>query len=191
MTVHKFALGALVAIGASQVFAQTDGSFDFSSVPGVGANPTVEINLNSAMLGFVTAAAGANGEDEAQEFLSGLKNIRVRVYDELEDPEAVITFIDDTSGALERDGWQRAVFIQDDEDRVHVYLKFDDIETRVTGMTVMIADDDEAVFINIAGAINPETLGHVANAMGFGGVLNAFSGGVIDFEPQPAQPPAD
>ena len=47
-------------------------------------------------------------------------------------------------------------------------------------MTMMMTDSGEAVFINIAGKINPETLGQVANTMGFGGILESFGGGALN-----------
>ncbi len=130
------------------------------------------------MLGFVTQAAGANGDDAAAELLAGIEGIRVQVYEDVEDSEAVVDFIDEAASRLESAGWQRAVYVQDDEDeRVQMYLRFEAGE--VSGMTVMIADGDEAVFINMAGTIDPATLGAVSRTMGFGGVLDAFGGGVI------------
>jgi hypothetical protein len=40
----------------------------------------------------------------------------------------------------------------------------------------MVSSDDEAVFVNIAGTINPATLGQVARTMGLDGVLNSVGG---------------
>jgi hypothetical protein len=156
----------LAVLGLSAGAARAQGYFDFASIPGVGSSPTVEINLNPAMLGFVQQAVGASGDPETMNLLKGIEGVRVRVYEDLEDPRAVMDFIEDASGELERDGWQRAVYINDDDERVHIYVKFGD-GSNVAGMTVMIADgDDEAVFINIAGVINPETLGAVSRAAG-------------------------
>lgn len=173
--------GAFASLAFSAGAVRAQGYFDFSSIPGVGSNPSVEINLNPAMLGFVQEAVGSSGEPGAADLLAGIEGVRVRVYNEVEDPEAVIDFIDDTSGRLERDGWQRGVYIRDDEDRrVHIYLKFGD-DTDVAGMTVMISDGDEAVFINIAGRIKPETLGAVSRAMGIdSGVLGSIGDRALD-----------
>jgi hypothetical protein len=48
-------------------------------------------------------------------------------------------------------------------------------DKQMTGMTVMVIDDSEAVFINIAGSIDPAQLGRVARMMGAGDVLGGFA----------------
>jgi hypothetical protein len=78
------------------------------------------------------------------------------------------------------------VYVEDDGEKVRIYAKLE--ETRMVGMTVMIVgvgdgDGDgeaegegegsgEAVFINIAGDIDPAKLGRIANEMGVDGVLD-------------------
>lgn len=167
-------LAASLAAFSGAVGAQ--GYFDFSQVPGLGEDPHVQIDLNPAMLGFVTAAAQAT-DPNAAEAIAGIEHVRVRVYEQVEDPAAVLAFIDDSSGRLERDGWQRAVYVQGDQEKVRVYLKFEN--NRAVGMTVMVVDGGggEAVFINIAGEIDPAKLGQVANAMGMGGMVDGIIGG--------------
>lgn len=181
---------AVVAAGCATGPVRAQGSFDFATIPGIDTEPTVDINLNAAMLGFVTAAAGASGESEAADLLAGIEGIRVRVYEDIRDADAVVDFIDQASTALEREGWQRAVYVHDDGDRVHMYLRFSDDQARVAGMTVMIADDSDAVFMNLSGEIDPQTLGRVSRVMGLNGVVDAFSGGVLGaIPPALAVPP--
>jgi Domain of unknown function (DUF4252) len=168
MKIRILAAAWLLATGA----ANAQGYFDFDSVPGLGAQPTVQIDLNTQMLNFVKAIA-AESDPEAASVLSGIEGVRVRVYGELEDRDQVLDFIDDTSGRLERDGWTRAVYVQGDEERVRVYIRFED--TRMAGMTVMVAttdSDDGAVFINVVGQIDPAELGKLARGIGVGGVLD-------------------
>jgi hypothetical protein len=72
------------------------------------------------------------------------------------------------------------VYVEDDGEKVRIYAKLE--ETRMVGMTVMIVGDGdgeaegegsgEAVFINIAGDIDPAKLGRIANEMGVEGVLD-------------------
>ena len=172
---------AVISLVLTAGSAGAQGYFDFSDIPGVGPEPTVQIDLNAAMLGFVTAAAGASGESEAADLLAGIEGVRVRVYEELEDPVAVTAFVDDTSEVLERDGWQRVVYVQDEDERVRIYLKADDND--ISGMTLMVTDHGEAVFINILGRIRPEMLGHLANTMGFGDVIDGFAVGALGAPP--------
>lgn len=144
--------------------AEAQGYFDFGQIPGVSSNPTVQVDLNPATLGFVTAAAAA-ADPAVADVIAGIENVRVRVFEIVDDVDQLYAFIDDASGELERDGWQRTVFVDDDEAKVRVYLKFRDVNA--TGITVMVASEgDEAVFINVAGDINPTQLGLLAQRYG-------------------------
>ena len=150
----------VTALLLTQTVHAQQGYFDFGQIPGVNETPTVQVDLNAAMLGFVSAAAIA-ADPAAAELINGIDNVRVRVYDNIDDIDDLHDFIDDASGNLERDGWQRIVFVDDDEAKVRVYLTFDDVNA--TGITVMVAGEgDEAVFINVAGLINPTQLGQLA-----------------------------
>ena len=166
-----------LAIAVAGLPAQAQDSFLFENIPGVGRRPSVQIDLNQQMLGFVTAAAGAGGGAEAAELLAGIERVRVQVYEQLEDADAVRSFIDDASSALENDGWQPAVYVQDGDSRVRMYMQFDD--DSVAGMTVMVADGSEAVFINIDGTIDPVVLGHLSRQIGIGGVMEGISSGIL------------
>jgi hypothetical protein len=139
----------------------------------LGDKPQVQIDLNSQMLGFLGVAAGTTDPDVADAF-AGIENVRVLVYETLEDPAAVAAFVEDSSGRLEGAGWQRIVYVEDDGEKVRIYAKLE--ETRMVGMTVMIVgagetDSGEAVFINIAGDIDPAKLGRIANEIGVGDAL--------------------
>lgn len=168
--------------------AIAQGYFPFENIPGVGSRPAVQIDLSQQMLSFVTAAAGAGGDPEAAELLAGIEQVRVRVYEELEDAEAVMNFIDDTSSTLEGEGWQPAVSIQDGTERVRMYMRF--VEDRVAGMTVMVIDGTEAVFINIAGTIDPAVLGALTRQMGLNQMLSGLGGAVLDAQSGAASPGA-
>ena len=178
---HPTILGTVALIASHTVLAQ--GYFDFGSIPGISREPSVQVDLNPAMIGFVRESLRA-ADPEAAEVVSSIENVRVRVYNIVDDTDELLAFIDDTSGSLERDGWQRAVFIDDDEAKVRVYLKFEGVNA--TGITVMVAgEDDEAVFINVAGLINPTQLGQLAQKYG----TQAGLGGV-DLEDAIEQTPA-
>ena len=146
--------------------------FDFGQIPGVPSEPNVEVDLNAALLAFVSEASKGTDADLAGA-LSSIDGIRVRVYEELVDPAAVSGFVDDTSKRLERAAWQRMVYVRDDPDKVRIYVKMRD--QQMLGMTVMVVDETDAVFINIAGTIDPAQLGRVARAMGAGDVLDGVA----------------
>ncbi|MFO7287282.1 MAG: DUF4252 domain-containing protein [Gammaproteobacteria bacterium] len=160
----KKALLTAAAIGVvSTAVAQSE--LDFSQIPGAPAQPTVQIDLNPALLNFAAAAAGQTDPGLA-ELVSGLRNLSVRVYEELEDPAAVSSFVEEAAGKLERAGWQRMVSVQDGDEKVRIFARTAGNE--IDGMTVLVLGSSEAVFINIDGRIDPQQLGRLVGAMGMG-----------------------
>lgn len=164
---HRMIIATCAAVAFSGSAAAEE-FFDFGRIPGVADEPNVEVDLNAALLAFVTEAAKTSDANVA-DAISGLDNVRVRVYEDLKDPAAVGAFVDDSSKRLERAGWQRTVYVADEDDKVRVYVKMKD--RHVSGMTVMVTDEDEAVFMNISGEIDPAQLGRLARVMGVGDVF--------------------
>ena len=166
---HKVVIAALLAVGACGNALAQD-FFDFGHIPGVPDEPNVQVDLTAPLLAFVSAAA-KTADVEGAEVISGLNGVRVRVYQKLNDAKAVSAFVEEASKRLERAGWLRTVYVADDENRVRIYVKIKD--NLMSGMTVMVVDDHEAVFMNISGTIDPEQLGHLARTVGVG---DAFGG---------------
>jgi hypothetical protein len=165
-------LFSLAPLSFAQNAAGVSGQFDFGQIPGISSRPSVEINLNSQMLAFVRAAAGSS-DPNAEDVLAGIENVRVLVYDLNEEISAVLEFIDEVSTALEADEWQRVVYVQEETERVSIYVKFN--ETSVAGLTLLVADaGGEAVFANLAGNIDPAKLGAVTQALGMGDVMEGI-----------------
>lgn len=180
MTKLRYSIAAAAWLGLSAAAHAQDGFFDFSKIPGLNAAPSVTIDLNAAMLGFVTAAA-QQADPETASMLAGIRGVRVYVYEDVpeRDAAAVQRFVDDTSGQLEKDGWHRAVFVQDGEDKVRMYVKMGDQAqpSRLSGLTVMVTDSTgEAVFINVDGQIDPAQLGRIAAEFAPNGRLNGLPG---------------
>jgi len=162
-------IGGLLA--ASTASAQ--GDFLFAQIPGLTKEPTVQIDLNEAMLKLFAGAA--NGADaNAAAALDGVTNLRVRVYEDIdaEIPD-VMKFVNETTTKLEGDGWNSIVRVNDGDEQVRIYVK-PGANATIAGITVMVTDGGgdggggEAVFINVAGVIQPENLGRIAG-MGMGG----------------------
>lgn len=165
-------IGAVALLFATTGFAQS--TIDFNDIPGIDAAPKVQIDLNQAMLGFIIAAA-EGADPTAAEALRGIRNVRLRVYEDVADPEEFLGFIDDTSGSLERDGWQRVVYVEDGSSKVRVYMQFQE-DASASGITVMVGDGaDAAVLVNIDGLIDPQKLGQVMRQVGAGEFMNSIA----------------
>lgn len=148
MTIRlSFAATALLALcGAARA---QNGYFDFGQIPGLDAEPTVQIDLNPMMLGWVTQAA-KQSDPEAAKAIASLKGVRVLVYENIDSSvKAVSQFLADASRKLEGEGWQRTVYVHDGSDNVRIYMKPGD----------------------------PEQLGRLTGGLGWGGMLNGFIGG--------------
>jgi hypothetical protein len=163
-------LGGLLAAAT----ASAQGDFLFDEIPGLDMEPSVQIDLNPELMNFFTEAAkGAEGEAAAA--LEGITNVRVRVYEGISsDIGDLMRFVDDTTTRLERDGWHAVVRVNEGGERVRVYMK-PGTDGMISGLTVMVTDSgsgDEAVFINVAGSIEPARLGRIAAAVGMDGMFD-------------------
>lgn len=154
-------LAVLAMLGACGV-ARAQGYFDFDSVVNMPEQPSVQVDLNAAMLGIAAAAAG-NSDPTVAAVLAAIEGIRVRAYPKLEDARALASFIEAASGRLESDGWERVVYAQDGAENVRVYARMEG--DAMNGLTVMALSEDKAALVNIAGLISAEQFGRMAAAM--------------------------
>lgn len=158
---------AFVSFAAAAVLAASTASaqdVDFSRIPGVNAEPTVQIDLRTGVLSFVSAMAGATDPSLA-EALAGLERVRVFVYSAVEDRDALADFVETSARRLEQTGYERTVIAEEGSSKVRVHTKVGD--TRLEGVTLMVLEGDkEAVFIDIAGDIDPAQLGRAMAKLG-------------------------
>jgi|KBSSwiStaDraftv2_1062776.scaffolds.fasta_scaffold144863_3 hypothetical protein len=183
MTIRiSFAATALLLLcGAARA---QNGYFEFGQIPGLDAEPTVQIDLPPSMLGWVSEAAKKE-DPEAAKAIENLKAVRLRVYENIGDnAKAVGQFIEDTSRKLESDGWQRTVYVHDGDDKVRIYVKPGDpkaAKPEIAGFTVMVVDDSDAVFINVAGPMDPAQFGRLMGG-GWGGMLGGIFNGAHEHD---------
>lgn len=164
----RTACAGLTALGICTGTA-AQGHFDLEKLPGVPEYPTVQVDLDAALLDFMAAIAERQ-EPAVAEVIGGLDHVRVLIYDMFEDSAAISELVEEASAALEREGWRRTVYVrEDDVEKVRIYTQIDG--QNLAGMKVLVLDPEEAVFINIAGPIEPAQLGRVANVLGFSEIL--------------------
>ena len=78
---------------AAEDFSGEKGYVDFGNLTGVYGEPRVQINLGTAMLGFVAGAA-QNDDPDIAELFKNLKSVRVLVYDIEKDADAALKTVD-------------------------------------------------------------------------------------------------
>ena len=162
--VTKILTGLFCTLLALPAMAQEDelkdlpGYVDFGDLSATYGDPKITINLGGTMLGFVGMMSSAESP-ETSELISKLKGIRVQIYSMDEDASAAKNQFGKTREGLKSSGWEPIVQINEADEQVLVYMKMEDYN--MEGMTVMVVDDEEAVFVNIIGQLNPAELGKV------------------------------
>ena len=164
---NKFVIGLFSALLALPAIAQEDelkdlpGYVDFGDLSATYGEPKITINLGGTMLNFVGIMSSAESP-ETSDLISKLKGIRVQIFSTDQDPGAAIDQFAKTKGGLKSSGWEPIVQINEDDERVLVYMK--NVKGNMEGMTVMVVDEEEAVFVNIIGQLNPAELGKVMDS---------------------------
>jgi len=161
---NKFVIGLFSALLALPAIAQEDelkdlpGYVDFGDLSATYGEPKITINLGGTMLDFVGIMSSADSP-ETSDLISKLKGIRVQIFSTDENAGAAMDQFAKTKSNLKSSGWEPIVQINEDDEQVLVYMKMDG--GNMEGMTVMVVDEEEAVFVNIIGQLNPAELGRV------------------------------
>ncbi len=119
---------------------------------------TVDINLFGAMLRMIAAVDKDNSD--FGELVSGLKRIRVRIGSLHSGNEAKVRAgIAKAITELAAQGWEMIVRTREDGEEVSLFVRESDDE--IEGLTLFLINGDQAVLINIVGAIDPELIGEL------------------------------
>jgi len=162
--INKFFIGLFCALLALPAIAQEDelknlaGYVDFGNLTASYGEPKITINLGGTMLNFV-GMMSSEESPETSKLISKLKGIRVQIYSMDENVDAARSQFGETRNKLKSSGWEPIVQINEDDEQVLVYMK--SVDGNMEGMTVMVVDNEEAVFVNVIGQLNPAELGKV------------------------------
>lgn len=159
MLLKQFSIAAVAFSLGPLALAQD--YFDFGQIRGVPDRPAVQVDLSPMLLGIASQTVRAENP-AAADLLASVDGVRVQVYTELEDVSDVVAFVDEVSGRLEQDDWQRVVSV-DNDGKIRIYVRGTD--TVVTGITAMIVNDEDAIFVNLTGMLNADQLAQSLAAM--------------------------
>ena len=143
---------------ATCTVAMAQGSINFDSIPVIEQQPIFTVDLNPVLIGFLRSAAEA-ADPDAPDLFAGLRSIKLRVYPVSESGREFSTFIQRVAGQLEGQGWQSVASVQGEGSNARFLVQM--TEEMVNGMTVMVLEGDEAIFINIDGSISAADLGRL------------------------------
>ncbi|MBT8071927.1 MAG: DUF4252 domain-containing protein [Xanthomonadales bacterium] len=165
--INKVVIGVFCTLLAVPAMAQEDelkdlpGYVNFGDLSATYGEPKITINLGGTMLNFVGMMSKSESP-ETSEMISKLKGIRVQIYGLDENIDAARSQFSQVKGDLKSSGWEPIVQVNEDDEQVLVYMKAEG--GNMEGMTVMVVDNEEAVFVNIIGQLNPEELGRVMDS---------------------------
>ena len=139
------------------------GYVEFSDLSSIYGEPKVQINIGEKLLHFV-AKMDQEKDKEAAELFSKLKAVRVEVYNINNNTGPAIAMIDKVTRELQSRDWEPVVIVTDNNDRVRIFIKLNN--NVIDGLVLMtVGNDDEAVFINIIGQIDPSQVAKVTKTL--------------------------
>jgi len=162
--ITKFVVGLFCTLLALPAIAQEDelkdlpGYVNFGDLSATYGEPKMTINLGGMMLNWVGMMSSSESP-ETSELFSKLKGIRVQIYSTKDKPDVAMNQFSQVKSSLKTTGWEPLVQINEDDEQVLVYMKT--VKGNMEGMTVMIVNDQDAVFVNVIGQLNPAELGKV------------------------------
>lgn len=160
--------GVFCALVSMPVLAQEDelkdlaGFIDFGDLSETYGEPKISINIGGTLLQFV-GLMSAKSNPETSEMMSQLKGVRVFGYTIEDNPAVAREKFDEVKKTLKSKGWEPVVQVNEDDEQVLIYMKM--TGDTMEGMTVMTVDDEEVMFINIIGKLDPRQLGKVMDGL--------------------------
>ena len=130
--------------------------------PGISdTNRTMSISLGKTTLRF--AARFLDDEPETQALLRSLDGVRIRIYEVTGDTKRIAENFEHMGNKLGNDGWQPVMLVREEGELVQMFAKSS--RNSMLGLTIVSADEEEVVVVNVMGDIQPEHFGDVMVAL--------------------------
>lgn len=152
----------------SQDYTKHPGYVDFNALEIFGdQEATIEVYLRKPMLDLLRKFI-KDEDPELYEIFGKLQLVRVQVFDASRDlTDKFDAESAKTVKALDQGGWERVVRVNDEGERVFVYLKPSDDYEWIQGIVVIAMEEmEEAVFVNIVGDIHPDDISRLGGHFG-------------------------
>lgn len=122
---------------------------------------TLSLSLGRTTLRF--AARYLDDDPETQALLRSLDGVRIRIYEVNGDTDRIAQNFERMGVKLSNDGWQPVMLVREEGERVQMFAKSS--AGGMQGLTIVSADDEEVVIVNVMGNIQPEHFGDVMVAL--------------------------
>ena len=155
----------LIAFGLSScgiTASRSNEGFANLDSPGISdTDRTMSLSLGKTTLRF--AARFLDDEPETQVLLRSLDGVRIRIYEVNGNTNRIAQNFDRMGTKLSNDGWQPVMLVREEGELVQMYSKSS--SRGMQGLTIVSADDEEVVVVNVMGDIQPEHFGDVMLAL--------------------------
>ena len=163
MILRSLLLLSFVCLSGCGVTApkSNDGFADLDGFSWADVDTVTTISIGPSVLRF--AAAFMDDEPETQAILRRLEGVRVKVYAIEEGYDEVAIDLDRMSRDLRTGGWEQAVRVVEGPETTHVLVKI--VDDGIAGLSVLSADGEEIVLVNVMGDLRPEMFTRTMSAL--------------------------
>jgi len=163
---------ALLPLAAAAQAAKLDMP-DFSALA-AKAKEKVVITLDADMLksasGFMGGGNDPKRDAQVAEALRDVEGIYIRVFEFDAPGQYSMRDIEPVLAQTKKPGWKAIMQIEDDEDRVEMWMRQDTPQSPGGGFLLVAMEPDELVIVNIAGKIDLQKLRALQGRMGIPGI---------------------
>ncbi len=138
-----------------------DGYANLDSPGMIDTDRTMAISLGPTTLRF--AARFLDDDPETQALLRSLDGVRIRIYEVHGDSERIARNFDHMGQKLSNDGWAPVMLVREEGELVKMYAKSSG--AGIQGLTIVSADSEEVVVVNVMGDIDPRYYSDVMLAL--------------------------
>ncbi|AQA18060.1 hypothetical protein BST95_07200 [Halioglobus japonicus] len=159
-TLIAIVTSCLISVAAlAQDYESMPGYVDFGTMNEIYGEPRVMINIGGPLMQLLSAAAAASKDPEAAAIMQGLEGIRVNVYDTGGNLAPALERMNQAKTILQAANWQPIVQVQEADEQVQMFTRVN--ADNMEGMAIMVVNQEEAVFLNILGNIDPAQVSKV------------------------------
>lgn len=109
------------------------------------------------------AARFLDDEPETQALLRSLDGVRIRIYEVHGDTDRIAQKFERMGNKLNNDGWESIMLVREEGELVQMYAKSSG--SGIQGLTIVSADEEEVVIVNVMGDIDPMYYSNVMAAL--------------------------
>ena len=121
------------------------------------ADSEVNLSLGPSAIGTARWVIDEDEKPEIDALLDDIDGVRISVYN-VEDNNAIFKEnFAETQANLRADGWQHIVRVKDDKSADYSLMFIKSNGEVIEGLVVLSLSDDEAIFVNIIGNIQPDS----------------------------------